>query len=467
MRRKLLSALALVSTIWAILWAFALLRWRAGDRIPAGNELALQLLALPLAATGLVGLAYAGMRRLRTIPGAHEAARGMPAARETQVPQAAEAAWLPLLDAQVLMPAGDAPEDVLQAARQGQRPRLHTALRDALHRPVLAAGVKGLDPDDLAWPAPMSAWPAPRRRVFALVERLALRTLEANSAILRSAAGRQAGPTPSAVARIEWWLPKGWLGDDAPACSTWLAEKLEASGWRRGEVPIEVFEADGELPAWRRLDALSRDALRSADALPRLVIAGASHVDQVQVSAWERAGALYAPSTPEGRVPGEGAASILVIPPGTLDRISTPVRLSRPFLKPRGRRVDAPQRLQSDVLMALAEEASTRDGRARGAPLALFSDTDIRSSRCAEALHFAAALQPDEDPMTSLYRVGVANGDCGMALCLAVIAAAMRHCVTRGQPCLVFSNGAPTLRAVMLLSPSPSVGPADRGTEGT
>lgn len=465
--RKPLAALGLVSVVWAIIWTLVLLRWRAGDHVPSGGELALYLLVLPTAVAILGGVAYAGLRRRRkgkSFPEGAQSTREVTGeagkSAPTEIP--GEAGWLALLDAQVLMPAGDTAEGLLQAARGAQRPTFYATVHDAQGRPVQVARVNAIAPDDIDWPPPIQTWSEARRRTLALVERLVLRAVQSNIDTLRRAAQTsRTGKVPAEALAIEWWLPRGWLHADALACRARLAERLSSCGCKPGELRVDVVETDGELAAWRRLDLLGRGDLRHPGAIPLLVVAGTSHVDQAQIRAWEEAHRLYSTAVPEGQVPGEGAACLLAVPATMADQLNAPVRLSRLFLKPRARPVDAPQRLQSDALVELARAVLSRYGCEAETSLTLFSDTDHRSSRCAEALHFAQALRPDEDPMRSLARLGVANGDCGMALGLSVIAAAMGYCAAHREPCLIFSNRDPALRAAMLLSPSPRPAPAN------
>ena len=467
-RRKLLSRLGIAVLVFAAIWTAVILRWRMTNRVPNGVDVGLYLIALPL---GLLLLAWLGFKiagRIKKRKQAREAGAAAGAGDDpTTATNDPSLTWqLPLIAVDALLPAGATLDTVIDAAREGIRAELHASLRDASQRPAFAAEVDGVDIDALDDTLPETAkgWPEARKRALALGEMLATQMLDEHFDTLRPTPDPKAPMTRAKppVAQLEWLLPSAWSDADRDLAADWLRQRLAEQGWDAPELRVQAGVAEAGAPVLKRLDDLNRAFHENTLALPHLLLASDSHLDAATVAEWDAAHRLHGAANAEGRVPGEGAAALLVAP-STHAAEPLPVRLGRLYAARRAKAVEQPQRLQADTLEELAGKVtaplaggSDDDNGGDSGELTLVADTDMRASRTAEALHFTETLLPEQDPEQSLLGIGTANGCAGAALTLAVVAAAVHAGSTDGQPCLVFSHQDPALRAAMLVAPPPA-----------
>lgn len=459
-RRSLLRPFAFAVLVVAVIWAAVILRWRAVNRVPGTLDVALYLLALPvglLLAFWAIRKSVEAVKRKRAakVASAGSTDPGSTAATDTENPTLAW--WLPIVAADMSLPAGDSADAILEAAAARQRVDLHPHLKDPHGMPAFAAMVGAVDAEAVrdALPESLQAWSDARLRTLALADLLATRVLDSHfdalvpSPVPGAARAREQPP----VLVLEYWLPPAWSDTDREAARQWLCDRLAAQGWNAPSVTAEVRAPAAGVPALLRLDELIRAWNQGALELPRLVLAADSGVDANTIAEWDAARRLFSSRNPNGQVPGEGASAVLI---GAMGRTQPPdiAHLHRVFSGPRARAVDAPQRVQSNALAGLIEKTGIAAERA-DAEWALIGDTDVRSSRTAEALHLAGEVQPERDPVAALLPLAMANGDGGAALTLGLVAAAARHCATQDQAALVFSQCDPTHRAVVKLTPPP------------
>jgi hypothetical protein len=464
-RRSLLRPLALAVLVFGAVWCAMILRWRMVNRVPNDVDVVLYLVALPLVL--LLGFALlrrgidAARRRKRKAAAPEAGADDAAAA----APEDPSLAWhVPILAADALLAGGDSPAALAETARAGQRAGLHPTLRDGRGLPVFAVAVEGLDPEvlDETLPDAAQAWNDARKRALALAQTLATRLLEEHFEILAAAsapADPPRGRTPAPVLRLEWLLPAHWSDTERRIAQAWLAARLAAQGWTTPQLEVEARAAANGAAALKRLDDLNRAFHGDAPPLPHLLLASDSHIDEATVSEWDAAHRLHGARRPEGQVPGEGAGAVLLaaVAPANVPELA---RLHRLFAAQRAQPVDKPGRLQADTLHELAGQALAQAKLEADAPAHLVSDTDMRASRSAEALHLVGQAWPERDPADALLPLGMANGECGAALALAAVAVAARLAADTQQPGLVLSHHDASLRAVAVVAPPPADAPA-------
>ncbi|MGY3041068.1 hypothetical protein ACVWWQ_002699 [Rhodanobacter sp. TND4EL1] len=459
-RRSLLRPLAFATLTFGVVWCAMILRWRALNRVPNGVDVALCLVALPL---GLL-LGFVLLRRL--IDAAKKRRKIATAlTRETVVddvmaPEDPSLAWqLSIFAADALFAGGDAPDSLAEAARASQRVDLHPALRDQQGLPVFAATVADVDTDTIedSLPETMQGWSESRKRTIALAQMLVTRMLDEHFEPLHSAAvanASSARATAGPVLQLEWLLPARWSDADRDLAQTWLVEQLAAQGWHAPALQVTAHGMHAGAAVLRRLDDLNRAFHGERPPLPHLLLASDSHVDESTVAEWSATQTLHGAGRPEGLVPGEGASAVLLActHPAGLPELA---RLHRMLAGQRAKAVDSPGRLQADTFNELVGQALERAGVDAGATAYLVSDTDMRASRAAEAMHLAESALPERDPIEVLLPLGVANGECGAALTLATVAVAAHQAAGMQQPGLILSHHDASLRAVAVVVPPP------------
>lgn len=453
-RRSFLRPLLIIVLVFGAIWTATIVRWRADNRVPDGVGIAVYLVILPL----LVLLSiWGGVKIYKAIKQRKEKAAAPAAApgEAAPAPNDPSLAWcLPILGFGAVLPAGATADAVLTAATEDKRIDLHPSLRNAAAEPVFAAEVPDLDIDHVrdSLPAAATDWADSRLRTLALAQTLATQTLEAHFDTLR-APPDPARPTarPAAVAELEWWLPVSWDETARKMAGQWLAEQLAEHGWKAPELAVQTRTMRAGSPAWQRLDALNRAYHEETLVLPRLVLAAESFIDEGTLTEWDGQKTLFDGEHNEGRIPGEGAGIVLLGAFGH-DKPEPVARLHRLFQGRREHPVDQPRRAQADTLDGLAKHAREHAALPEDTELLLVGDTDTRPTRSTEAMLFAGAVLPEAEPASILRQLGVANGDCGMALTLAMVAAAAHLCAKPQHAAVVFSQHDPSQRLLVMVS---------------
>lgn len=460
-RRSLLRPLGFAVLIFGVVWCVIILRWRAINRVPNGADVVLYLVALPMALLlGFVVLRWSidAVKKRQKKAAADDVAAGN--AVDPLVPEDPSLAWqLSVFAADVLFAGGDTPAALAEAARANQRAQLHPKLQDNRGLPVFAVEVEGIDTDAIEDSLPPAAqgWNESRKRTLALSLTLASRMLEEHFDALQAEASEADVPTaratPRSLLQIEWLLPAHWSDADRDTAQAWLTAQLAAQGWSAPLVQLTVTGLSGGMAALKRLDDLHRAFHADPPLLPHLLLASDSHLDETSVAEWDAARRLHAARRPEGLVPGEGACALLLAAklPGGAPELA---RLHRVIAAQRAQPVDKPGRLQADTVKELIGQALSRVQLKPEALAHVISDTDMRASRMAESMHLIEQVVPDSDPSEVLLPLGVANGECGAALALAMVAVAVQLTADSQQPSLVFSHHDASLRAVALVTPS-------------
>jgi hypothetical protein len=187
-----------------------------------------------------------------------------------------------------------------------------------------------------------------------------------------------------------------------------------------------------------------------------LVIACDSQIDQDIVDEWAVNGSLLAPHRQQGRVPGEGAAGLLLVNLDTAQGIDGAVFAQlHPILE--GRRdasLDEVKRVEPKVMAELVQHAAQAAGLDLSQVAAIAADTDGRSNRTLELMGLASSALPQLDGGGDVARVGAALGACGAVPSLCALALARHHALT-GGPALFVSNDDPhTCRVALVCPPS-------------
>ncbi|MBE1161083.1 hypothetical protein [Dyella acidiphila] len=437
-----------------------IMQWRASNRVPNSVDIALYLVALPIALLlgyFLLRVSIDAIKR-RARPATPAAA----AAVETNDAEPVDptlAYRVAVLDGQVLFAAGDTPAALLDAARAKKRASLHPQWHDLRGAPTFAAPVEAVElaSIDETLPDVAEHWPEGQRRVLWLSDTLAGKMLaehfDGMLAAQKAAEPNRAPAAPTVLLRLEWLLPSRWSDNDRQTAHTWLSGRLAAQGWQAPQLQVVARTAENGLAALKRLDELNVQFNRHPDSAHCLLLASDSHMDSATIAEWDASHQLHGAKQPEGRVPGEGASAVL-LGAYRANAGEPPMLLHRMLAAQRAKPVDAPGKTQDDIVQQLLEQALAQAPEiAPQALMHLVSDTDMRPSRYTEALQIAEHAAPENDAIEALLPLACANGDCGAATALATVAAAAALAGESQQPCLVLSHHDASTRAVLLLSP--------------
>jgi hypothetical protein len=487
--------------VYLLSGAGAVTYWRSTDASPGAGELALWLIGAPT----MLLLAAAGIWRWR-------AARRQPAVETSSaspVNAAADdgpafcaddpvrAAPLHLIASALWLPVGRDAAEVVDALRQQRRPGLHPALRDLQGFPVTVATIGDLDEADAEWALdPDEGADDALRRALALLRPVAEDLLLAalpdavpdtlddglqgdggprmhpyamhHSQSVRSPASQQ-----QATLHIVLLVPMHWPGSMRSAATSAIDTLAALLGHDPLAVETSAQAIQREADAWHVLEQMSellRDSMVRDDRV--LVLAADSLVTETLLEHLQSNDCLLRSGIPEGEVPGEGAAGLLL---GAVDvTAGTGASATNDTLGAHdNRNADADAQaihLHLPLQARLTEGARTRDaaritgeliartlasaGLESDAALHVVTSADHRPSRMTEVATALVAQRPDLDPIEDVLHLGVACGSLGVAGPMALLALAAAHARETATSTLACAVADASTRAVAVLAPA-------------
>lgn len=436
----------LAASVFAACWGGAIWYWRGASGTPGSAELALVLLVLPLA---LVGSMWFGGKLL-----AKRTAAAPAATTAAGNPAPAPAASLPALaivSSAVRSPYGASAEELAGAlAGNKLRPDLDAELVDDEGFPVAAArceeaGDEALQEEVEAW-LTQNGMPALR---FVDVQ---WRALTLGSAVVAELASRAADLLPATgkppVLRLLPLLPAEWMPEQRHGAGLWFHHLAASFGWPASQLALPAADAAEPMaltPA-ALFTGLAREAAQQAGPVVALVVACASHLGQDSVDEWASKGILFTPSRPQGLVPGEGAAGLLLTDArlaqsieGTLFALLDPAEQVRRDTETKTA-TPTRQRPNPALLGELAGRAGHR-GESGLADIAMVvADSGQRQQRTLELMGMVSSAMPQLDESEDVFCVGSASGACGDVPFVTALALAQHGALARGAPVLCIGN---------------------------
>lgn len=455
---RILKTGLLLALVFGVVWLAVIIWWQESRTLPTGVDIGLYLFALPLA---LIAAAWSGARIVR----ARHEARAAPAqpaqddAAQTAEP-APQAASLRVLASAASAAVGSEAIAIHAALAAQQRPDLDPSFKNTQGFPVFSARAPQLDTDALRAAArearaPAAALEEERVRATALlaevVEALAL---EARAIVLKQGEPQHDEAWP--LLQLELLLPADW--SDAVRDHA-LDQVLAAAAWPASRMVQRLHAAPDALTSDGLLRQLAQEPLTARSATLRLVAVADSHIDATRVEQWDAAGRLMSNANPQGQVPGEAAAGLLLdlgahAPGGEPARSDSALTLTLSAQTQRAVDADARGALHEPRVTELATQFLAEQGQPADGVAALISDADHRGSRPLETAGLAAALFPALDPNQDCLAVGSGCGHTGAAAHLLTVAVAGAACAQAGAPVLALMTQDPALRTLALVSPS-------------
>jgi hypothetical protein len=433
-------------------WGGAISTWRVSGRAPSNADLLTYLVALPLAVLAGVLLVR---RRATARPAATAADAPAPPA-----PAPAAAARLPalgLLDAAVRTRHGES-VDALAAALDAHRarPDLDPELVDDAGYPALSVRVPSAG--DAFWRADAEPWLAAQGLAGARFGDVHWRALELASGVvdeLADAATRTAiggTDTPSPLLRIVPLAPAGWTDAQRAAAGAWLAHVAARAGWNPADVTA-VPAAPGEpvAAALSTLSLLAGQAGTSAERAPTILVAFDSRIDQAIVDRMANAGNLLTAAHPQGRIPGEGAAGLLVAAPAHEPDAGAPTLQAAGGTRTASAGAGAQGRVDAADLRRLVARLLSDCAVDAAAVSALVADADQRRDRVLEAMALAHEDLPHLDAGIDVRTAGPACGESGAVPLLAALALGRRRVLEGADAVLCVGNADPVHLAAALV----------------
>ncbi|MBB1595387.1 hypothetical protein [Achromobacter sp. UMC46] len=465
MTRVLKTGLVL-ALVFGVVWLAVIIWWQESHTLPTGMDIGLYLFALPLA---LIAAGWAGKRIVQ----ARREARANPAPAAANgdgqaAPAAPLTARLVVLASTARAALGNDPAAIHAAVAEQQRPALDASLMNAKGFPIFSARAAHLDTELLrdaaaGQQAPQAAQAEDIIRATALLgEVVQALSQEARAHVLDTGTPERDDAWP--LLQLELLLPAQW---PETARDHALGQALAAAVWPATRLGMRPHAAQDALASDSLLRQLAQEPLTPATATLRVVAAADSYIDANRVQDWEEQGTLAGNATPQGRIPGEAAAGLL------LDLALSAPDAAAPTVPPappagalaltlsqtaqRATRADARGAQNEPMLAALATEFLERQAQPADGIAALVSDADHRGSRPLEAAGLASALFPALDPNLDCLAVGAACGYTGAASHLLTLAIASEACAQTDGPVLAVLTQDPAQRAFTLIARAPSL----------
>lgn len=452
----------LAAALFGACWGGAVWYWRASNRMPSTADVVLFMLVLPL---GLL-LAFWLGSRLIALMAAAPAAAAVPAPAEPQPAPSAPApgaAPLAILASSLRAPHGASPGD-LSSALAGNKARadLDAELVDDDGFPVMTA--RSSDADDSGLQEKIAEWLAQNGMPDVRFHPEQWRALVMGSAVaaeLASFASADLLPPESQAPALQLVpvLPPDWRLEQRVAAGQWLRHLAVRSGWPAQQVVLAA-ELPSDAGAATPLSALARLAQHAAGGAPlvAIMVACGSHLGEESISQWSGRGTLFTSSRPQGLIPGEGAAGLLLTDFAMAQSIegAAIAMLHTVDEARRHNSADEARRTDAELLGTLTEKVLAR-GAAQPSDVAmLIADTGHRTSRVLELMGLASASLPQLDADADVMRLGAGSGTCGAVPFMTALALSHHHAVERDAPVLCISNEDPYRRSAALVRPPAS-----------
>lgn len=447
-RPRWLKGALLAALLAGVCWAGAIAYWRATGRTPTTVDMALYLLALPLALIMASGF----VRSTAAKPAATTDAPAPPPPVKT--PDAL--APLAVLAAALRSPHGESPEELAAAILAGKaRPELDPELVDDDGFPLMT--MRSADATDELLQQQIIAWwttndiPPPRLRDE---QWRAITMATAVVGDLASSAASDLMPSEGKppMLRLVPLLPHNWTIDQRRAAGAWFSHTAVQFGWPQDY--IELVDEKAETAPTAILSGLASRAVSGAP-VAALIVACASNIGNETVAQWSANGALFTPLHPQGMIPGEGAAGLLLTDLQQARALGEVVfTLLYPLAESRRDvSADDTRRMDSTLLAELAERALASGDASLPDVAMLVADTGHRSGRVLELMGFASGAMPQLDGAADVVRAGAAGGACDSVPFLTALALGRHHALEHAAPVLCISNEDPYQRCAVLIRP--------------
>jgi hypothetical protein len=441
------------AAVFVACWGGAIVWWRTSARVPATSEWMLLLIGLPvtLLIAGFIGhkwIAQRGAVQADTPP--------QPAAAPaTTAASPAHARHLAILATALRAPHGASPEELAAAIADNKaRPDLDRELVDDDGFPVMCARCE--DARDEALREDVTDWLAAHGDIEPNFSDEQWRALTLASSVVAELAGRAAiewTVRDDAMPRLQVLplLPTDWSQGQRDAAAAWLRHAAAQAGWR-GEIGAAACEAGRGDPV---AGIAAAGAAHSATSVVTLVVAAASHVGEATVARWASEQVLFTSAQPQGMMPGEGAAGLLLggaALAGASDGHAvallaplTEVQVEEP--------ADARRRATGRVLAGLVERTLADADCNAGDVAMIVADTGHRSRPVYELMEYAATTMRQLDGSEDIVRVGASSGACGVVPFVTALALGAHYAGVRQAPVLCLANEVPGRRIATVVRP--------------
>jgi hypothetical protein len=244
----------------------------------------------------------------------------------------------------------------------------------------------------------------------------------------------------------------------------WLKQMVARCGWPADHIVLNAEEAGGpaDVSPEAMFKRLAHKGVATDAPVVAMVVASASNIGDATVAQWAANGSLFTSSQAQGRIPGEGAAGLLISNQHGFAEGTTIALMDAVEEAQRDSSADETKRSDPKLLGELLERALKRNGMNASDVAMLISDTGHRAGRVLELMAHVSAGLPQLDESDDVVRVGIACGTCGAVPFITAVALGRHYVLEREALVLCVSNEDPYRRVVALMRPSAEMAPEGR-----
>jgi hypothetical protein len=444
----------LTTFVFVTCWGSAIAYWRTTAGNPATGDLLIYLLGLPAC---LLLVFFAG-HKLITRPTVTPASTKVPVS-EKAAATPSQTLPLALLAASLRLPHGASPEELASAIADNKaRADLDKELVDDDGFPILTA--RSSDAVDEALQEEIREWLALHGMAEVNFSDEQGRALTLGSAVVAELAAHAVDPRlypadTQTKLQLVPILPTEWDSTHRRATGMWFKQVVARYGWPIDRIMITLEETGDphELSPAAVFNRLAHNAAVTDAPFIAMVVACASHIGEEPVAQWAANGSLFTSSQPQGRIPGEGAAGLLVTNQASSAEDATIALLGGIEETRRDSSADDTKRSDPKLFAELSERALKRSGINASDVAMLIADTGQHAGRALELMRHVSTGLPQLDETDDVVRVGVASGTCDAVPFITALALGRHYVLEREAPVLCVSNEDPYRRAVALMRP--------------
>lgn len=434
-------------------WGVAIAVWRMPGHNPTTGEMGLYLLGLPL---GLLLISFIGHKLIAQRNPAKSTVGASTPAKESAMPS--QISSHAILAASLRLPHGASVEELAAAIADNKaRPDLDKELVDGDGFPILS--VRSGDGQDETLQEEIVEWLAIGGKGELSFSDEQWRALTLATAVVGELAAKAASllqhrAETHCVLKLIPVLPVEWDVVHRHAAAAWFVHVVEQSGWPAGRIVLQQEHADpGHMVISTILDSLAVQAVVNSPPSIAMVVACASYIGDETVAQWAANGSLFTSSRPLGRIPGEGAAGILITDAEYAKSIEGAAFSLLEAIEEARRETSADEsrRIDSTVLVDLTERSLKRSGIGFSNVNMVIADTGQRSNRVLELMGHVSAAMPQLDGNEDVLRIGAACGTCGAVPFVAALALGRYYVIECDAKVLCISNEDPFHRCAALM----------------
>jgi hypothetical protein len=366
------------------------------------------------------------------------------------VQKPAQAQHVAILATALRAPHGASAEELAAAIADNKaRPDLDPELVDGDGFPVMCARCP--DAHDDALREDVADWLAAHGLADPHFSDEQWRALTLASAVASELAGRAAIEwivRAAAVPRLQVLplLPPEWSAGQRDAAAAWLLHMVAQAGWQG-----EIGQAAADVDPAAGMAQLAGIVAAGDQPCVTLAVACASHVGDGTLARWAADRILFTATQPQGMMPGEGAAGLLLAgeSDGGAVALLAPLEQVQDDATAGVRRRDGAR-----MLKALVEGALARADVAAADVGMVVADTGHRSRYVLELMEYASAAMRQIDGSADVVRVGATGGYSGIVSFVTALALAAHYAVGRQAPILCIANEVTGRRLAALVRPA-------------